>query len=67
MPITYDIKVKKNEVIIILILIIMMMLTMIGTASILRKEFNNIKHQHKCEINSFREKADYRLFFLWPG
>ena len=43
------------------------MMTMIGTASILRREFNNIKHQHKCKINSFREKADYRLFFLWPG
>ena len=41
-----------------------MMMTMIGTASILRREFNNTKHQHKCEINSFREKADYRLFFL---
>ena len=28
------------------------------------EEFNNIKYPHKCEINSFREKADCRLFSL---
>ena len=55
---------KKHEIIAILILIIIMMMTMIGTSSILKREFNNIKHQHKCEINLFREKADYPLFFL---
>ena len=62
MPITYNIKVKKNEIIIIILILIIIM--MIGTASIMRREFDNIKHQHKCEINSFRKKADYRLFFL---
>ena len=50
MPILYDIKVKKKW-----------SNNNIDTDN---NNDDNTKHQHKCEINSFREKADYRLFFL---
>lgn len=45
MPITYNIKVKKNEIIIIILILIIIM--MIGTASIMRREFDNINTNAK--------------------
>ena len=47
-------------------IIVIMMMTMIGTARILRRNSTTLQST-ESEINSFREKADYRLFSLSPG